>query len=422
MIREQLFPAHNRSSTRWLDYIPSSGDNGFFAGVAIDPQGYVYALGQTKSGGLSLYNSYLVKYRQNGTIVWQRRMEGSTSSYGKALAVDSAGNIIVVGYFPNTTTSNYDLFIAKYDSAGSLLWQRVLGTGDTDYVNKVTVDSADNVYVSFEYSPTLYLAKYSSSGVLQWQRRLNPPTYGVGGGVVTDSAGNVYIAGNGGNNSEPLLAKYNSSGVLQWQRSYSGLSYSSTDAVIDKNNNIYSCGYYSVSGRSRMAVLKYNTAGTLLWAKYIASSSAKLWAYGVAVDLSGKVYLTGHDDQSPQNLVIVSLSETGKLLWCNRLGGAQLLYSYEIAADLNYSLYICGDMQLVTSSLRDALLLKVASNGTGQGTYQGFTYSRFSDISVGSLSLSQYTSTYNENVGIATDSVGAFNSYSFSLSDTRVSL
>lgn len=130
--------------------------------------------------------SNLVKYNSSGTLQWQRELNDSGARVlALGLAIDSSGNVYIAGEFGFTS-----LFIAKYDSSGTIQWQRTLAAaGDVNdfysygaRTNCLTIDSSDNVYITCACSVTsdsmeaAYIAKYNSSGTLQWQRYFGVPS------------------------------------------------------------------------------------------------------------------------------------------------------------------------------------------------------------------------------------------------------
>jgi len=128
------------------------------------------------------------------------------------IGVDDSGNVYVTGMATNTTTGVAKCITLKYNSSGTLLWEKAfIGFG-----NGLAVDSTGNVYVVGVSSNLNVITKYDTSGAVSWQK------IGalVGGGdIAMDSLNNVYVFG--ANNS---VIKYNSAGTLVWQK---GIPYSS---------------------------------------------------------------------------------------------------------------------------------------------------------------------------------------------------
>jgi hypothetical protein len=165
--------------------------------------GYVYIVGRFQgdsdfdpdagtvtlsSGSTSYYDVFFAKYNAtDGSYVWAKDI-GKTdrTEYAVDLAVDSDGNMHIVGWFYDTVdfdpdagtvnlTSNgsRDVFFAKYKSAdGSIIWAKNVGGsgGDDDYGYSIDVDANGNVYITgrFEgtgdYDPGAGTANISSNG------------------------------------------------------------------------------------------------------------------------------------------------------------------------------------------------------------------------------------------------------------------
>ena len=127
--------------------------------------------------------------------------------------------------------------------------------------------------------------------------------------VAVDSSGNSYVTGYtdgglDGNSSSGkkdfFLIKYNSSGTKEWtkQEGSSGDDYAYGVAV-DSSDNIYVTGYTDKklhgnnnSGRHDMFLVKYNSSGTRQWTKQLGTSNNER-AYAVATDSSDNIYVTG---------------------------------------------------------------------------------------------------------------------------------
>ena len=73
---------------------------------------------------------FTAKFNSSGTIQWQRTLDGSTQhDRGTGIAVDSSGNVYIAGFGAWTSGKSYEILIAKYNSSGTLQYQRTLGGG-----------------------------------------------------------------------------------------------------------------------------------------------------------------------------------------------------------------------------------------------------------------------------------------------------
>ena len=159
-----------------------------------------------------------------GLTYWLSTLGGAVSEVGYSVAIDSSDNVYVLGRTNSTGAGGYDFLIAKYNSSGTIQWQRVLGGAGTEIGNSVAIDSSDNVYV-FGYTTStgaggddFLIAKYNSSGTVQWQRVLGGGSNEVGYSVAIDSSDNVYVFGytnsTGAGGNDFLLAKLPNDGSL----------------------------------------------------------------------------------------------------------------------------------------------------------------------------------------------------------------
>lgn len=261
--------------------------------------------------------------------------EGSYQS-GSDLALDSENNIYITGYTSGGSTS-IDVVLLKYNSSGSLVWNRTWITGFSDEGLDVAVDSDDNVYVSGVITrpyKVMILLKYNSSGDLQWDRVFEPGT--VGSAVATDSANNVYIGGR--SDYELSLRKFNSSGDSQWIIHYgdSEVSYSCFGVTVDSQDNICITGREDTDFTTNVFVAKHNSSGTQLWNQTWGNSQSDI-GYEISVDSSGSMYVTG---RTSDNSLLLRYNSSGSLLW-NRT--FESVIAYDIAIDSSDNAFIVGD-------------------------------------------------------------------------------
>src|SRR5258706_459039 len=149
-------------------------------GVSTDASGNVFVTGQYKSssivfGATTLTNSglvdvFTVKYDGSGNVLWAKKANGRGNDYGYGISADASGNIIAAGGFlgpsitfgtttlTNSGSGNNDLFVAKYDGSGNVLWATSANGTGNDAGAGVSTDASGDVFVtgSFNGAPITF--------------------------------------------------------------------------------------------------------------------------------------------------------------------------------------------------------------------------------------------------------------------------
>ena len=225
---------------------PSTTGNAVGYCVATDKFGHEYVTGQMWGpitfGSYTLPNSgiFLAKYDRNGKVIWAVQPGVCDSSFGYSVATDRFGNVYISGQFQEHLTfgssalfTKYpQVFMAKYDSNGNVLWA-VQSTGGCPHCPAsampfipycgmtVAADNAGSSYITGAYYDSItfgktslhtnpinarydiFLTKYSSTGQFVWAESadcIDKQQWGAVS-ISTDTLSHVYISGscNGGN-------------------------------------------------------------------------------------------------------------------------------------------------------------------------------------------------------------------------------
>jgi len=221
----------------------------------------------------------LIKYDSSGTLQWRKLIGKEDTFVGNDVVTDSSGNVIIGG----ASNSGGKAVALKLNSSAALQWEKYLESSvGSMSISACGTDSSDNVYFGGLIEGTypdkrVFLLKYNSAGTLQWQREISgtgPTGYGnladPSDGIAVDSDGNIYYSGQSATSPKKvLLWKWNSSGYIQWQRSWSHSS--STDHIETKGISVLKSHsfYFSIhnpegEGSSVDAlIVKLPTDGTL---------------------------------------------------------------------------------------------------------------------------------------------------------------
>jgi hypothetical protein len=359
--------------------------------LVYDSSNNLYIAGYTDGGN----NGLVSKFDVNGSLLWQRTLGTTAPSATLFLAIDidNSNNVYVTGATSaNGTVDGRDVQIVKYDTNGTLQWQKTLGSAGLNQqgLSVVVEQSTGDFYVGGGFFPNsgfpqdtrTLIAKYDTSGTLQWQRSLTPAVPSNQANcqdIALDSAGNVYIAGSaptGATYGQGLLAKYNSSGTLQWQVAITKATGQSgyEGITIDSSDNIFVTGIAVTGpgGTQYGIVAKYNTSGALQWKKQIGDPAFPVLS-DITVDNSGNIYTTG-------STYILKHNTNGDLLWQRQLSATSHTVSLSsITIDSSNNIVAGGYIRPTSGSNNQILMLKVPGDGTLTGTYTAsgisFTYS-----------------------------------------------
>jgi hypothetical protein len=311
-------------ASSWKRQLATSNVNDALNNIVVDSSGNTYATFQWNSGGL-VYGGVL-KYNSSGTLQWQRKMTPvSQQIWYQSLALDSANNVIVAGY--HSDAGNTNGLVVKYNSSGTLQWQKDITITYGSSLAGIAVDSSDNIIVTGYQASAVYnygnVIKLDSSGNKSWHRVLGA-TSSVLGDAVATSGTDIYAVGRGYfTNFDAYLVKYNSSGTLQWQRTLAGASSGEYYGVsTDSSGNVYTVGYNSTAA----LIVKYNSSGTIQWQRSITISAKTVRNFSVKVTNSG-VFFSGYKNNARNDVFFGKIPTDGTKTGTYTLDGQSLVYA-----------------------------------------------------------------------------------------------
>jgi hypothetical protein len=275
---------------------------------------------------------------------WVRALGGLGDDSGLATATDSSGNIIVAGYFSGsvsfgsgtlTSAGGTDIFVAKYSPAGANLWAKSFGGTGDDRANGVAVDASGNIFITGQFSTTvnfgqgaltcaggldIFVAKLSPAGVGLWSKRYGSTSEDIGSALAVDGSGNVVVTGH-----------------FMGTNNFGGGTVISTFS-----------GMGSLTTMDTFVLKLAGLDGSYQWLKTFSNDSQNR-AFGVAVDLSGNVLVTGSFEGNidliggwtsyltsagAYDIFVAKLSgSNGSHVWSKRIGGTDSEEGFGVAAD-----------------------------------------------------------------------------------------
>jgi len=324
--------------------------------VAVDVRGNVYMTGSfsgvakfgdtelTSRGGQDVF---LAKYDRDGKLVWAQRAGGTTDDRGTGVAADTSGNVYLTGVFTGAadlgganaiSRGGKDVFTIKFDPQGNLVWLRTDGGAADDFSKGIAVDASGYVFVTGGYQ-----------------------------GVASFGIKTLYSRGG----TDMFLLHYDNSGEFVWVKdagSTGGEDYGNAVAV-DGAGCSYVTGafsgravfdadkYFLSEGRRDIFVVKFDPQGVILWARK-AGGPLDDEGCALALDAESNVYVTGHfkgkasfdktnlessgTPYQDKDVFALKLDRDGKILWARRAGGSGTDYGFGIAVGQEGHVYLTG--------------------------------------------------------------------------------
>lgn len=136
-----------------------------------------------------------------GTLLWAKSFGGTGNQRAAGIAVDAAGNVVVVGTFadsvdfgggPLVAAGGLDVFVVKLDHSGNHVWSKAFGADGDEGATTIAVDGFGDILlaglfassVDFGGGPLVsvtgrdaFVAKLDSTGAHVWSKGLGISTF-----------------------------------------------------------------------------------------------------------------------------------------------------------------------------------------------------------------------------------------------------
>jgi hypothetical protein len=280
--------------------------------------------GPASAGGV---DAFLRRYDPSGEIRWTRQFGTSGSDTARAVVATAAGVVVVgqtTGAFPDETSAgSEDAFIRMYGPGGQLKWTDQFGSASHDDGLDVAMDST-GIYVSGHAGDALpgqtaagnfdvFVRKYDLAGTRKWTRQFGTIGSDNGFGISVAPAG-VFVAGRAGQalpggthvgNYDAFVRRYRRDGTVVWTRQFGTAGDDSASGVAATRGGVFVSGQTggTLSGQSSAGnpdafVRKYDAAGKVVWTRQYGTPGFDA-ATGVSAARHGVFASTATDNTFP---------------------------------------------------------------------------------------------------------------------------
>jgi len=336
-------------------YVTFVGDTGrdFANDSTVDADGNLYIAGNTEApygiDGVTVNagesDLFVAKLDASGNEVCHFQYGTSQNDIATGIAVDSAGNIYISGWTEadfdghtylggSTYDDGGDVFVMKLNASCEKQNSALLGTSALDKATAMTIDAADNLYLTGWTKGTLgstssgnmdfFITKLDSNLTTVWTSQDGSDGNDWANDIALDSQNNLYVVGSLDNDiagetavqgyEDGFVGKYDANGSRLWVRNFGAVNDSggndAAHSVAVAPDDTVVVGYYFVGFDAGVA--RFDSDGLNLWKKTLGSDTI----FAVAVTDDNTIY-TGEDDS--YGTMLRKLDADGEQIWSHFL-------------------------------------------------------------------------------------------------------
>ncbi len=312
------------------------------------------------------YDIFVARYNPDGTLAWTKRSGGTMRDESQGITTLSDDSTVVTGSFgglyggsatfgegeSNETVlvpfGLEDIFVARYNPDGTLAWVKRAGGMANDIGTGITMLSDNSIILTGFFSVTatfgegeanetvlvsdgswdIFMARYNPDGTLAWAKRSGGTSSDVGFGITTLSDDSTVVTGKFGDSAtfgegeanetvlesdgsyDIFVARYNTDGTLAWAKRSGGTSYDHGWGITSlTDNSTVVTGYFSVTA-----------------------------TFG-----KGEAYETVLVSDEEEDIFVARYNPDGTLAWAKRAGGTDSDKGYGITTLSDDSTVVTGE-------------------------------------------------------------------------------
>lgn len=345
--------------------------NDSLTGVTTDSLGNVYIAGNSMD---SEAKGFLRKYSPAGTLLWDKTKAVESID---GVTLDDKGNKYIAGSYSTgaSLSTRYFVYLEKHDPDGNPLWIRSFRAEPASdptrmIVNGIATDPSGNdfVIILFErafwpyQTRQVFIRKYNSSGTAIWEKPAGTSSpYTSRPVLATDNQGRTYTAINSAFNQRwnTTIGKFDTLGDLTWSTSlYATASTFETyvhGITVDPVGNVYAGGVTKANlGGTNLGfydafVRKYDHTSAILWTKQFGTI-ANDYVNNLTTDTAGNLYVAGSTSGAligPRNIgsfdaIVRKYGSNGDVLRSRQFGTTEFDIANAVRLDAGGNLYVAG--------------------------------------------------------------------------------
>ena len=276
----------------WQKTIGGSSDDGLFSIQQTTDGGYILAgTSNSNISGEKTENSrgsssdyWVIKLNSNGDIEWQKTIGGFSDDALRSMQLTTDGGYILGGHSNSSVSGDktdssrgdFDYWVVKLNSNGSIAWQKTIGGADNEEFNSIqqttngeyilggrsysniSGEKTQNCRGAYDY----WVVKLNTIGAIIWQKTIGGIGYDGLWEIQQTTNGRFIITGFSDSNIsgektessrgsyDCWLVELDSNGTLTWQKAIGGSSLDDLNSIQQTTDGGYILGGYSASNIS----------------------------------------------------------------------------------------------------------------------------------------------------------------------------
>jgi hypothetical protein len=390
--------------------------------IAPTSDGGCAAAGWTYSFGAGEDDFWALKLSPDGSIEWEKTYGGYAGDTADLIIQTSDGGYAIIGFTESFGAGALDVWLLKLAADGSIQWQKTYGGSADDEAVSVQ-ETLDGGYVvagetrSFgEGDWDIWVLKLDSVGTVEWQH-----TYGGRGRdtcsadpIVQTRDGGFVVTGRtssyGAGERDVWVLKLDQSGAIAWQKTYGGRGYEEAHSIRQTVDGGYAVAAFTSTfgaGSWDIWVLKLDQSGAVVWQKTIGGPRDDVcWSVHQTVD--GGCVVTGSTNSfgaGGEDVWVLKLSAQGSVEWQRTYGGREDDHASLVRQASDGGYWLGGGTASFGAGRLDVWMLRLDERGTIPGCALG----------------TDSNATIRNTSVVGVDSTTAVSDSDAAVADTRVS-
>ena len=309
--------------------------------------------------------------------LWQKNYTHSKAQKANDLIQTKDGNFVMAGAMMGRA-SEYDLWLAKVDGEGKLLWEKTHGKNGGEEANAV-IETKDGGLLAVGYQANfwlettqLWLVKTDENGNLLWEKKYQMGLADNRGmDIIPTSDGGFAVTGattpNGKFLADVWLLKIDASGNLQWQQNFDGGSRDEGYALLQTPNGDFVIAGLTtspVSGMDAVCLIRANSRGEIIWDRNFHDFRSSAAMDLVSTPDRGFA-LAGWGENAAKyfDVLLIKTDANGQIQWQKNYGGTAGESAYAVLSHPNGHFTLAGYTASKGSGGMDNYLLEIGANG-----------------------------------------------------------